>query len=55
MRLADIEGSWKDQFEVALTSLGVTNCRRRAQSQGACREGRLKPDSPVVMATKVSK
>ena len=29
---------WKDQVKEALTSLGVTNWRRRAQSRGAWRE-----------------
>ena len=29
---------WKDQVEGALSSLGVTNWRRRAQSRGAWRE-----------------
>ena len=43
---------WKDQVKEALTSLGVTNWRRRAQNKGAWREAlrQAEPHNRVVMA-----
>ena len=36
---------WKDQFKEALTSLGMTNCRRRAQSGGDWSEALRQPET----------
>ena len=39
---------WKDQVEEALTSRGLTNFRRRAQSRGAWREALNAGRNPII-------
>ena len=52
-RLGRTHTLWKDQVKEALTSLGVTNWGRLAQSRGAWREAlrQVEPDNWVVMVT----